>query len=239
MANQRLTDQTHPVLFADRLRRAIAAATSLAIASTTGLPAFADTIDLPITHIEPGRFPLLKTKASNSNFALDGAAGNAVMRWRYGTETDAKGDKTYVFGYQLELKATYGVNGPAGITSATLDLPAVPPLVAAASLPDGTKVYAADEDGGEKAGVNLHSAALVDGKMVFTFAAPVKAGKAPGDGQHSVWFGLVTTFHAHRGTVTLTPMPTAQKKAGASAITDPASPQQVQVMLPAPTTDNN
>jgi hypothetical protein len=239
MADQRPTDRKSHTTLVARLRCAIAAATLPAVIALIGLPANADTTDLPITHIEADKFPLLKTKISNSNFALDGAAGNAVMRSRYGTQTNAAGEKTYVFGYQLELAATYGVSGTAGITAVTLDLAAVPPLVTAASLPDGAKIYVIDEADTAKAGIKVQSAALVDGKMVFTFAAPVKAGKAPGDGQHSVWFGLVTSFHAKHGTVTLTPMPAAQKKTGTAPATDAAAPQQVQVMLPAPVTDNN
>ncbi len=200
----------------------------------------ADSTELPITHIAAGKFPALKTKTSNANFALDGAAGNAVMRSRYGTESSPTNEKTYVFGYQLELKATYGVNGTPGVTAVTLDLPTPPPLVTAKALPEDTRIYVIDEASDADGGVDLRSAALVDGKIVFTFTAPVKAGKKPGDGQHSLWFGLVTSFRAKHGQMALAAAVPDQKKTGTQQKAVAATePQTVDVLLPMPLTDSN
>lgn len=154
---------------------------------------------LAVTHIPADQFPTLKIKAFNSNFALDGASGNAVMRSRYSGDDGSDGEKIYIFGYQLDLKAAYGQNG---VTAVTLDLPKAPAFAQSPKLPDGTQVYVIS-DSGSDGGIDIAAAALVDGKLTVTFAAPVRAGKTPGSGDHSLWFGLISTLKAARGTVSL------------------------------------
>ncbi|HVJ42308.1 MAG TPA: hypothetical protein VM639_12465 [Dongiaceae bacterium] len=163
-------------------------------------PARAADDALTVTHITADQFPILKTKASSSNFALDGAAGNAVMRSRYGTDDGTDGAKIYIFGYQLDLKAAYAVSGQNGVTAVTLDLPQAPAFATSPKLPDGTKLYVISEADG----IDIASAALADGKLTFTFAAPVKPGKTPGSGDHSLWFGLISTQKPARGNLSLT-----------------------------------
>lgn len=199
--------------------------------------ASAATTDLPISHIAADKFPDLKTKVFYSNFALTDAAGNAVMRSRYGTDNSGPGDKVYVYGYQLDLKESYGVTGSPAVRAITLDLPVVPELVTAPKVSDEAKVYVIDGKTGD-GGIDVQSAALVDGKLVFTFATPVKAGKGPGNGQHSLWFGLISSARAKHGQVILSTAPVDAKKA-VTPTSKPADPLTLQVFLPVPDTAGN
>lgn len=220
------------------LRRHLVSLLALvAVTLVQPLAAFADTTDLPISHIAADKFPALKTKVYYSNFALTDASGNAVMRSRYGTDKTAAGDKIFVYGYQLDLTNSYGVTGHPAVRAITLDLPAVPELVSAPQVSPDAKVYVIDGKAGD-GGIDVQSAALVDGKLVFTFASPVKAGKGPGDGQHSLWFGLISSARAKHGQVILGAAPTDAKKSG-NAASKPAEPQTLLVFLPVPDSASN
>ena len=151
-----------------------------------------------LAHIPDAQLPELKNKAFNGNFALAGAAGNAVLRSRYGNDDGADGQKIYVFAYQVDLKAVYEVSGPAGISAITLDLPKAPAITTWPKLPGAVKFYVVDEDGSDK-GVAVATAAIDGNKITFTFATPVNAGKTPGAGDHSQWFGFVTSTRPGRG----------------------------------------
>src|SRR6185369_4988751 len=98
---------------------AVALLSHLAFFSLAGIARAADS-DLPLTHLAGDQFPALKSKAFNSNFALDGAAGNAVMRSRYSSDTGADGEKVIIYGYQLDLKNTYALSGKPGAAAVTL-----------------------------------------------------------------------------------------------------------------------
>lgn len=176
-------------------------------------PAAADALTL--THLAPDQFPETKAKSFNSNFTLDGAAGNAVIRSRYSNADGADGEKIYVFSYQLDLKAAYEISGPAGINAVTLDLPKAPDFATWPKLPDGARLYVVNETGDDP-GVDLSGATLEGGKLTFTFATPVRAGKTPGTGTHSLWFGLVSTTKPGRGKALMTTL--------AAASPPPASP---------------
>ncbi|HVJ36022.1 MAG TPA: hypothetical protein VND94_23155 [Terriglobia bacterium] len=200
---------------------------------------------LAVTHIPADQFPTLKTKVFNSNFALDGASGNAVMRSRYSNDDGSDGEKIYIFGYQLDLTAAYGQNG---VTAVTLDLAKAPAFAQSPKLPDGTQVYVVNDSGGD-GGIDIAAAAIVDGKLTFTFTAPVRAGKTPGSGDHSLWFGLISTLKAAHGTVSLTTLgqgapppaapslaaggkPADNQQPGSSAATDSAAGPGIDVFLP-------
>lgn len=185
-------------------RTALTLALTLAVAGGAMLShirlALAQDADLTITRLPEDQFPILKTKGLNANFGLYGAAGNAVLRSRYGTDTNPAGEKIYVYGYQLDLKDAYDVLGHPGVTAVTLDLPKLPVLATSPKVPDGAKVYVLTETGGTGApGIDVQSVSADQGKLTFTFAAPVHAGPTPGTGAHSLWFGFVTTTAAQQG----------------------------------------
>ncbi|HTI44847.1 MAG TPA: hypothetical protein VL462_00615 [Candidatus Nitrosotalea sp.] len=159
---------------------------------------------LPLAHIPDGQMPDLKSKAFNGNFALEGAAGNAVIRSRYGNDVGGDGQKIYVFGYQVDLTNAYEVNGAAGISAITLDLPKAAEIVAWPKLPGQVKFYVIDEDGSNK-GVPLTAAEINGDKITFRFATPVSAGKTPGSGEHSQWFGFVSATRPGNGPVEVSP----------------------------------
>src|SRR5262249_2287130 len=102
-----------------------------------------------------------------------------------------------------DLKAAYEVSGESGVKSVTMDLPKAPDLATSPKLPDGTKFYVIDEDGDNK-GVDIAAATLDGGKVTVTFASPVLAGAKPGTGNHSLWFGLITTTQPGRGNIQVT-----------------------------------
>jgi hypothetical protein len=203
-------------------------ATGLLLAGLTGImaaapgPALAE--DLQITHVTSDQFPVLKTKVFNSNFGLYGAAGNAVMRSRYGADNAANGDRVFVYGYQLDLAAAYNVIGTPGVTAVTLDLPKMPDLATTPKLPAGAKFYVITEEGGANKAIDLQSASSDGTKITFTFATPVRPGKTSGTGDHSLWFGLVTSTVAKRGDVLLSTL--AEAKAASQIPVNPQpSPQ--------------
>jgi hypothetical protein len=213
-----------------RRQTALASALALtfALAGTAiwsiSTPVRADDGDLTITRLTEDQFPTLKTKATNSNFALYGAAGNAVLRSRYGTDADASGNKIYVYGYQLDLKSAYDVLGYPGVTAITLDLPKMPPLVTAPKVSKEAKVYVLTETGSSgDHGIDVQSVTANDGKITFTFAAPVTAGKTPGTGAHSLWFGLISTTAATQGQVNVETL--APAKASQPPVNPQPSPQ--------------
>jgi hypothetical protein len=175
-----------------------AVATALAAAFTAAAAG-----DVPLAHIAADQFPDLKTKAFNGNFALEGAAGNAVIRSRYGGDDGGDGEKIYVMGYQVDLTNAYEVAGEAGVSAVSFDLAKAPAIVTWPKIPGDVKFYVIDETGGDKA-IPLTSASLDGGKITFTFATPVTAGKTPGTGTHSQWFGFVTSTKPGRGQATVT-----------------------------------
>ncbi|HWT96191.1 MAG TPA: hypothetical protein VN229_01205 [Terriglobales bacterium] len=159
---------------------------------------------LPLAHIPGDQMPDLKNKAFNGNFALEGAAGNAVIRSRYGNDVGGDGQKIYVFGYQVDLTNAYEVNGAAGVSAITLDLPKATAIVAWPKLPGQVKFYVIDEDGSDQ-GVKLTAAEINGDKITFRFATPVNAGKTPGSGEHSQWFGFVSATRPGNGPVEVIP----------------------------------
>lgn len=165
-------------------------------------------IDLPLVHIAADLFPDLKSKSLNSNFALDGAAGNAVMRSRYASDISSDGKQVIIFGYQVDLTATYVIAGHPGVSAVTLDLPQPPMLMASANL-SNAKLYIVDEDGAHP-GIGIQSVDIDGGKMTFTFTTPLRAGTGPGNGDHSLWFGLVTNIRGKRGQISLSTLPVSQ-----------------------------
>lgn len=197
-------------------------------------PAMAeDLTPLTITRVTPQQFPALKTKFFNSNFGLYGAAGNAVMRSRYGTDDGTDGERIFVYGYQLDLTATYDVIGHPGVTAVTLDIAKVPALATSPKLPDGTRLYVISESS-DKA-IGLKSAGIENGKLVFTFAKPLHAGPTSGgSGDHSLWFGLISTVAASRGDVLLTTLPVPKIAAQVPANPQP-SPDAAAAQNPVPT----
>ena len=62
------------------------------------------------------------------------------------------------------------------------------------------KFYVIDEDGSD-GGVKLTAATIEGNKITFSFATPVTAGKTPGTGNHSQWFGFITSTRPGRGAV--------------------------------------
>jgi hypothetical protein len=191
----------------------------LATAIAAG-PTIAAAEDLPITQVPADKFPVLKTKVFNSNFGLYGAAGNAVIRSHYSTDESTDGQRVFIYSYQLDLTAAYDVIGHPGVSAVTLDLPKMPDLNTSPKLPSGAKVYVITETGSANKGIDVQSASADNGKITFTFATPIHAGKKSGTGTHSQWFGLVSTTVASRGDAILTTLPLPKTNA-----TVPINPQ--------------
>ncbi|HVI88272.1 MAG TPA: hypothetical protein VM659_08220 [Dongiaceae bacterium] len=196
----------------------------MAICWTAGLHQAWAAETLPLAHIPGDQMPDLKNKAFNSNFALAGAAGNAVIRSRYGNDVGGDGQKIYVFGYQVDLKDAYEVAGQAGVSAITLDLPKAPDITSWPKLPGAVKFYVIDEDGSD-GGVKLTAATIEGNKITFSFATPVTAGKTPGTGNHSQWFGFITSTRPGRGAVEVT--------TAGQTVKPPASPSTVAGGKPA------
>jgi|GEM_PF-6291327 len=191
---------------------------------------------LPLAHIPGDQMPELKNKAFNGNFSLEGAAGNAVIRSRYGNDVGGDGQKIYVLGYQVDLTNAYEVNGAAGISAITLDLPKAAEIVSWPKLPGQVKFYVIDEDGSDQ-GVKLTAAEINGDKITFRFATPVNAGKTPGSGEHSQWFGFVTATRPGNGPVEVTPAGQTVKPPAAPSTAAGGKPADNQTSTAAVTSD--
>jgi len=99
--------------------------------------------------------------------------------------------RLYVYEYRLDLREAVGTNGIATLTvdvgpNARLDFDG-----------DGSKDDVFVTTKGNLGNVGLLSAVRSGSRVIFTFLTPVAGGSAPGKGDSSFFFGLVSRYPRH------------------------------------------